>query len=122
MSTGLDRSVRLRVRAEFTQVQDRGRRVATRYLTLLAMPNSLNRDRLGIIASRRLGGAVVRNRAKRRVRELFRQQEPDAPATRGLVSLDMVIIPRREVASIAFSLLEQDFRTALGRLDRARVR
>src|SRR6188768_2536808 len=58
MSTRLDRSVRLRVRAEFSLVQDQGRRVATRYLTLLAMPNSLNRDRLGIIASRRLGGAI----------------------------------------------------------------
>jgi ribonuclease P protein component len=122
MSTRLDRSVRLRVRAEFSLVQDQGRRVATRYLTLLAMPNSLNRDRLGIIASRRLGGAVLRNRAKRRVREIFRRQEPDAIVGRGLRSLDLVVIPRREVATIPFNVLEEDFRTALGRLDRARGR
>ena len=122
MSTRLDRSVRLRVRAEFSLVQDQGRRVATRYLTLLAMPNSLNRDRLGIIASRRLGGAVLRNRAKRRVREVFRRQEPDAIVGRGLRSLDLVVIPRREVATIPFNVLEEDFRTALGRLDRARSR
>jgi len=86
------------------------------------MPNSLNRDRLGIIASRRLGGAVLRNRAKRRVREVFRRQEPDVSSGRRLTSLDLVVIPRREVATIPFNVLEQDFRTALSRLDRARGR
>ena len=103
-------------------VQDQGRRVATRYLTLLAMPNLLQCDRLGIIASRRLGGAVLRNRAKRRVRELFRRQEPDTVVDRRVAALDLVVIPRREVATIPFAVLEQDFRAAMKRLDRARGR
>ena len=50
------RAARLHVRAEFDAVQDRGRRVTARYLTLIGRPNALERDRIGIIASRRVGG------------------------------------------------------------------
>jgi ribonuclease P protein component len=112
--------VRLRARSEFTLVQKQGRRVATTYMTVLALPNSLDHDRLGIIASRRLGGAVVRNRAKRRVREMFRRQQPDTSAARGARPLDLVVIPRRELVDAPFATIESDFIGALGRLDRAR--
>jgi ribonuclease P protein component len=84
------------------------------------MPNSLDRDRLGIIASRRLGNAVVRNRAKRRLRELFRHLEPDTAAARRLQPFDFVIIPRRELATAPFDELAREFRLALSRIDRAR--
>ena len=47
----------------------------------MARPNSLGHSRLGIAATRKMGGAVVRNRAKRLVRELFRQA--DVPAGPG---------------------------------------
>ena len=60
-------------RSEFTRVQEQGRRVGTTHMTVLALPNALDCDRLGVIASRKLGGAVMRNRAKRRLRALFRQ-------------------------------------------------
>jgi len=122
MSLRFDSSVRLRTRAEFTSVQNQGRRVATRFLTLLAMPNTLDHDRLGIIASRRFGGAVARNRAKRMLREIFRRLEPDTVTLRHLRPLDVVVIPRREFTGTPFELLEQDFRAALGRIDRARAR
>jgi ribonuclease P protein component len=120
MSQRLGPRVRLRARGEFTLVQKQGRRVATTYMTVLALPNSLDRDRLGIIASRRLGGAVTRNYAKRRLREIFRHQEPDTSALRGLRSLDLVVIPRRELVTAPYAAVQSDFLTALGRLDRAR--
>jgi ribonuclease P protein component len=120
MSQRFPTSVRLRVRSEFTSVQERGRRVSLRYLTLLAMPNSLDRDRLGIIASRRMGNAVARNRAKRMLRDIFRRQEPDTAAARGLRPLDLVVIPRRELVAASVAAVEQDFRTALHRVDRSR--
>jgi ribonuclease P protein component len=122
MSLRFPASVRLRVRPEFTSVQERGRRVASRHMTLLAMPNSLDRDRLGIIASRRMGGAVARNRAKRMLRDIFRRQEPDTTAARGLRPLDLVVIPRREIVAAPLALVEQEFRSALHRIDRARPR
>lgn len=122
MSLRFGPRVRLRARGEFTLVQKQGRRVATTYMTVLALPNALDHDRLGIIASRRLGGAVVRNRAKRRVREIFRRQHPDAGSPKGARPLDLVVIPRRELANAPFAVVESDFIGALGRLDRARRR
>ncbi len=50
---------RLRNRAEFKAVETGGRRVSGRFLTLVGKPNGRPNDRLGIIASRRVGGAVA---------------------------------------------------------------
>lgn len=120
MSVRFGPTVRLRSREEFEQVQQGGRRVATRYLVLLGRPNRLDHDRLGIIASRKFGNAVKRTRAKRRLRELFRREEPDRSAARGFEPLDVVAIPRRELLAAEFSDARVDFRAALGRLRRSR--
>lgn len=113
--------VRLRARNEFRAVQESGRRVSTRCLIMLAVPNELGRDRLGIIASRRFGPSVVRARAKRRLREVFRLGEPDRPASSivGRRSLDVVAIPKRELLSARFVDLQQEFGTAVDRLRRS---
>ena len=113
-------TARLRSRHEFTAVQQDGRRVAARYVTLLGKPNTLERDRLGIIASRRLGGAVVRNRAKRRLREVFRRGLSPGAQRPGDRTLDVVAIARRELLDAPFAALEADFQTALRRLRGAR--
>jgi ribonuclease P protein component len=110
--------VRLRSRREFLAVQDRGRRISARYLTMLALPNTLHRNRLGIVASRRIGGAVVRNRVKRRLRELFRHLDPDRPAHPSAAArpgFDLVVIARRDAAEAPFLELSADFKAALGR-------
>ena len=112
---------RLRSREEFTAVQQHGRRVATRTLTLLAIPNTLGHDRLGIVASRRMGGAVARNRAKRRIREIFRQRDGNARAVDGRRALDLVVIARRESATAPFAEIEKELVTAIGRLRTTRV-
>jgi ribonuclease P protein component len=112
--------VRLRSRHEFTAVQESGRRVAARYMTLLGLPNALDRDRLGVVASRRVGGAVVRNRAKRRLRELFRRGLPADRRSAGERTFDVVAIARRELADAPFAELEADFQRALRTLRRAR--
>jgi ribonuclease P protein component len=103
---------RLRHRGEFLAVQTNGRKVAARFVTLLALPNTCGHDRLGIIASRKLGGAVVRNRAKRRLREVFRRRR----VTDAAPPLDIVAIPRRDGHDAVFGLLASDFEAALGRL------
>jgi ribonuclease P protein component len=67
----------VRRRREFQRIQSEGRRVTTPHFLLLLWVSAptggeLAPARLGITASRRVGGAVVRNRAKRLVREAFR--------------------------------------------------
>jgi len=120
MSVLFPKSVRLRSRAEFDAVQQGGRRVSARFVTLVGRPNARSADRLGIIASRKIGGAVIRNRAKRRLRDLFRKQEPDRAAERGLSALDVVVIARREISEATPAALEADFTRAMDRLNRLR--
>jgi ribonuclease P protein component len=113
MSHRFGRAARLRSRAEFTVVQTGGRRAPGRYLTMLSRPNTLGRDRLGIIASKRVGNAVHRNRAKRRVRELFRQDEQD---TARQASFDFVVIAKSDLVRAPFPAVAADFRAALKKL------
>jgi ribonuclease P protein component len=96
---------RVRRRAEFQVVFERGTRFHGRFFTLILLPNRLSSSRLGIVASRKLGGAVERNRAKRLIREMFRQHG----AARHGFGLDAVVIPRRELLGAPFSDITQDF-------------
>lgn len=113
MSLRFGTNVRLKARHEFQTVQTQGRRAATRFVTLLALPNQLSADRLGLIASRKFGNAIMRNRAKRRLREIFRQTEPDAVVTRGQMPLDVVAIPKRAMLDAPFTAVAADVRAAL---------
>ena len=101
---------RIRRRPEYQRVQERGTRVSGRFMTAVLLPNEFPHDRLGIIASRRVGGAVQRNRAKRLIRELFRLNKRS-----GATGLDIIVIPRSELVATPFSLLEADYRGILQR-------
>jgi ribonuclease P protein component len=73
-------------------------------MTALFLANGLSQGRLGIIASRRFGGAIQRNRAKRLIRELFRLNKP---LTSGW---DLVVIPKTDLLGADYAALEADFR------------
>ena len=61
----------------FQRIYKRGRSALTPFLVLYCRPNNLGHNRLGVTVSTKLGGAVVRNRARRRLREVFRLAQPD---------------------------------------------
>lgn len=113
MDRTLPRADRIRRRREFLGVQRQGLRVRGRYLTLFTLPNGLGRGRLGIIATRRIGGAVRRNRAKRLMRELFRVRG-------GVPGFDLVALLRPEFPDVRFAVLESDYRATLERQGQAR--
>lgn len=100
---------RLRRRSEFQQVYDRGIKLHGRFQTMFALPTDRPVSRLGVAATRKLGGAVVRNRIKRQVRELFRLNKPGA-------GLDIVVVPRQGWASAPYASLESDYRALLRRV------
>lgn len=75
----------------------------TRYLILYVAASGEGLSRIGIVASRKVGNAVVRNRSKRRLREVFRlnQQTFAAP-------LDIVAIVKKRQQTPAFCDYERD--------------
>src|ERR1043165_688481 len=64
---------------EFDAVYDAKVRKVRGPITLFALPNTLGHSRLGLAVSARVGGAVVRNRWKRVVREAFRLRQHELP-------------------------------------------
>jgi ribonuclease P protein component len=108
-SRAFDKDRRLRKRAEFQNVFDRGQRIRGRFFTILMSPGS-GAMRLGIVASRKVGDAVRRNRAKRLIRELFRLYPKPLDA-----AADVVVIPRTELFDASYVNLEEDFRQVLHR-------
>jgi ribonuclease P protein component len=104
-------SQRIRRRPEFERIYNQGARIHGRFMTVFVLPNGGDVPRFGVAATRKLGSAVERNRAKRLSREVFRHHKMAA-------GLDVVIVPRREMLDAPFSSLEADYHAALERRDR----
>ena len=111
MPERLTRQERVQQRPEFERAYEQGDRLRGRFMTLFVAPNGSTWCRLGVAATRKLGPAVVRNRAKRLARELFRRQKPPA-------GLDVVVVPRREMLDASFASLEADYSNILARRER----
>lgn len=99
---------RIRRRAEYQKIYQDGSRSHGRLMTLFVLPTHLEVSRLGIAATRKLGSAVRRNRAKRLVREVFRRNKLAG-------GYDVVVVPRREMFSAGLADLEADYCSVLRR-------
>lgn len=106
--SGFRASEHIRARADFERAYNMGRRLSGRLMMIFVGPNGTDEPRLGIAATRKIGSAVVRNRAKRLARELFRQHKPPE-------GIDVVVIPRREMLDASYVTLEAEFRALLDR-------
>lgn len=91
------RQYRLRDKKRFQQVRRKGRSYKHRLLILVILPNDLSQSRFGFTASKRIGNAVKRNRARRLMREAVRLQwDAIAPGW------DAVCIARRPIVQATF--------------------
>jgi ribonuclease P protein component len=88
---------RLSRSAEFERVYRQGRSTANRYLVLYCFPSSTaERPRLGLSVSRKVGGAVARNKVKRLLREAFAGFEAELSAGQ-----DIVVVARPQARELA---------------------
>ena len=115
LGQGLAPTERVRRRPEFERAYTTGVRIHGRFLTLFVVSNGGTMSRLGVAATRKLGSATVRNRAKRLARDVFRRHK----VTSGL---DIIIVPRREMLDAPFTILEADYCATLRRHDREDAR
>ena len=107
------KSARLLKHADFDHVYQNGKRQFSGHMTLFFVARESGAPRIGFTVGRVLGGAVDRNRIKRRLREAVRHQLPAL----GL-PVDVVINPRKSVLTADFAELENELGRAFEKIAR----
>ena len=87
----------------FRHIQRRGHRRVGALVVVITRRGEQSWTRLGLTVSRKVGGAVTRNRVKRRLREIFRRNKASFPAGH-----DVVIIARKDAATASFQALQAE--------------
>ena len=100
---GFPKTERLRKRREFLGVYERGDKIQSTYFVLYMLENGRPHHRLGITASRKIGGAVVRNRIKRSLREVFRANKQAI-----FPHCDLVVNAKRSAARARNQQIQED--------------
>ena len=105
---------RLRHPREFQEVFQHGKKLVAPTFILYLLPTSASHSRLGLAVSKRVGNAVVRNRIKRLLRELFRRHK-------GLLQpgYDVVFVARQGAADAPLAEYTQQFLRLLHRSQRS---
>jgi ribonuclease P protein component len=106
---------RIHSAADFRRLLRKGIRVDGRFFVIVASENCRGHGRLGLTASRRVGNAVERSRAKRLLREAFRRFKPeDSP-------WDLLLIAKQALVGRKLHEIEREYRQGLERLRRRRA-
>ena len=113
--TGFPRRARLLRHADFEQTYKQGRRHFAAHMTVFYRQRAEGSGlRVGFTVGRLLGGAVERNRMKRRLREAVRLHWPE-----GVVPADIVINPKKSVLKVEFSELGKEISRAFAVVQKA---
>lgn len=104
-------SISLKQNHIFRRLYAKGESSVGHSVVVYCRRNGLEVNRLGISAGKKLGNAVVRNRARRRLREAYRINE-----MRCKHGYDIVLVARQRAVKVKFSVLEQELLQQFGGL------
>lgn len=109
MALRFGRTARIKQGRDFKRIRDQGERLAIGCLVAnwRQLPSGA-KSRLGVISAGKIGGAVVRNRARRLLRECFRLHQNDFRS-----QIELVLVARPSIARKRFGDVEKDFLTTL---------
>lgn len=107
----MKRSVTIKENYEFRRLYSKGSSAVTPSVVVYCRKNGRQHNRLGVTVSTKIGHAVVRNRARRRLRELFRLSQGDM-----LQGYDVLLVARGKTAHIPHHYLKRDYETAMQKL------
>jgi ribonuclease P protein component len=113
MTEGLAARQRIRKKKDFLVLYKKGHRYKSRYFSLIYSSSALPYSRVGVVASRKVGGAVVRNKAKRWMRELFRRNRDVLES-----SVDLLIVAMPDMAGATWAELREEFLLAIREVGR----
>ena len=91
----------LKKNMDFQNVYKNGKSYANKYLVMYVLENELNKNRIGISVSKKVGNSVIRHRITRLIRESYRLQEDMFNS-----SLDIVVIARSNAREVGYSEIE----------------
>lgn len=103
---------KLKKRIQFVTIANKGRKVVSSGLILQIKDNALDINRIGFTVTKKVGNAVIRNRVRRRLREVVRLGLPSFEKT----GYDFVIIGRKETITRSFKNLQADFDKVLSQV------
>lgn len=97
----------LRDKRDFSRIYSRGKSVGERYVVLFYMKNGLDCSRRAFLASKKVGNSVQRNRARRLMRESYREISRKIPA-----GYDIIMIARKSINEKKFQEVDASLRRA----------
>ena len=100
----MKRAVTLKENYEFRRMYQKGASAAGGCMVIYCRRNKLDHNRLGLTASVKLGHAVVRNRARRRLREVYRLNAHQLRA-----SWDIILVARSRTVTASWKELNDTF-------------
>ena len=108
----MKRAVTLKENHEFRRLYQKGKSAVGGGMVLYCRKNRLDHNRLGLTASTKLGHAVVRNRARRRLREVYRLHNPELKQ-----GYDIILVARSRTISAGWKELNDTFLRLCRKLD-----
>ena len=105
--------IRIVKSSDYRMLYREGRKIQSERFVLFGRENGIGHHRLGITVSRKVGGAVVRNRIKRMFREIFRRSTVDIPS-----QYDIVVNAKSACVGAGYLELRAEFLTSVRRLCR----